>query len=207
MNNIDHSLLQQSTSSNTHAVGNDKMAYKNYWSFKAKWKMVRWYGGSFARSWTLLLASGNYYLVRHQKITNMSNVSFGHTWLLTCTYLLPRVYESVGSLNGTLMFDSHPFSTCKWHIMPCSRIDACESPYFWNKILAFNSSRVYAGQQAPQQRYLCITHPSTHHPRILDVIDHLVSPENHVGVLAAQTLGMDLATTIVVLGTNHFYVQ
>jgi hypothetical protein len=116
--------------------------------------------GGFASSWTLLLASGNYYLVRHQKITNMSNVSFGHTWL---TYLyLPtttRVYESVGSLNGTLWFDSHPFSTCKWHMMRCSRIDAFES-LLLKQFLAFNSSRVYARQQA-QQRYPCITHPPT----------------------------------------------
>jgi hypothetical protein len=44
-----------------------------------------------------------------------------------------------------------------------------------------------------------------HHPRILDVIDHLVSPENHDSVPAgAQTLGMDLATTIVASGTTIF---
>jgi hypothetical protein len=48
---------------------------------------------------------------------------------------------------------------------------------------------------------VCIT-PSTHQPRILDVIDRLVSTENHVGVPGAQTLGTDLATTIVASGTT-----
>jgi hypothetical protein len=90
--------------------------------------MVRWYGGSFAStSWTLLLASWNSYLVRHQKITNMSNVSFGHTWLLTCTHLLLGFMNQWDLSMVLCSFDSHPFSTCKWHTMPCSRIDASKS--------------------------------------------------------------------------------
>jgi hypothetical protein len=33
MNNIDHSLFQQGTSSDTHAVGNDKMALQELLKF------------------------------------------------------------------------------------------------------------------------------------------------------------------------------
>jgi hypothetical protein len=131
MNNIDHSLLQGGTSSHTLAVRNDKMAYKNYWSFKPNGIMVRWYGGSFASSWTLLLASGNYYLVRHQKITNMSNVSFGHTWLLTCTHLLLG-FTNQWDLSMVLCSLIHTrFQHANDTL--CGVLESMHSsPYFWN---------------------------------------------------------------------------